>query len=858
MPGRTPVAPCGLQLQAVRPLSAPCKANITFGCAGDDASSGMWVTSSCRAVFRLGGALLPCGYHGQHPKKRYHCAVPRQAVAPPAGAQLPECECPHTGLSSFCASPQPGDEVACMGGDAGNTVNGPACCRARPGSNTVRLSHGGKDTRCIEGWSPCAWRQQRRIAWLHTPKTGTSFLLPLARLANDSLPTDAFVPSFVKSRVLQWDAFFTRYPPSKWFRGSAPFWQQGIAHAAISKAAYQSYQGRFFAMFREPRARGLSSYDYFVPVPADGNVSARMPPREYARCIAGVQAGMLTGQLPTRNFGAVACHVPVKVTRAAVASTDGTVDGAAAAPGPGEGGGKDEWRCERHECKRFTPDLALARERLERGFAFVGLVERWALSMCLFCRAFGVRCVRNLFGNSRPTLSATKGGRHASAKAAAHTPELLAAFDDAADQQVYDWAVARFERELAARNLTDESCARDVCPDAADLFAVPPQQGSHRRRRRRRHRRRLAARHDHGHDTPSAASRASAPPPPSLVPSLTSSGPDAAALLASLQRCAAGEDAPYDGSPLFDGAAKYRLSDVTGSRAHRHSPGGIGFHVRAYPRSLAARFLREYASGAPAWRAYYNRGNRSCDGAPCVRSGYCQCYVPRAIALHHLLSREEEEEEEGGQRGQPRHSDATTVPLLELLQPPQAPSSQQQQQQQRRHRKRWGELAHTALVHLRVGDVVDQSPHNLTVMLRQPTRFRSTCTPQDAVHGCLSIEPRVYVVPLGRYATVVARLRELDVRRVVIVAGSSVNQSSHARSCDYVLHVGRFFEAERFDVQFRLGNRPDDDFRWFTRAGVLVPTTSGFSGLAAQVAAKFGVLIVPPDGVAVPTVDLIG
>lgn len=263
MPARPPVAPCGLQLQAVRKFSAPCKANATFGCAGDDASSGMWVTSGCRAVFRLGGASLPCGYHGQRRNQRYHCAMPLQALAPPEArtTQLPECDCPSTGMSSFCASPQADDEVACMGGDAGNVVNGPTCCRARPGS-TLRIdSHGGRDTRCIAGWSACAWSQQRRIAWLHTPKTGTSFLLPLARLANSSLPDDAFVPSFAKSRVLQWDAFFARYTQRKWFRGPAPFWRQGIAHAAISQAAYHDYRGRFFAMFREPRARGLSAYD---------------------------------------------------------------------------------------------------------------------------------------------------------------------------------------------------------------------------------------------------------------------------------------------------------------------------------------------------------------------------------------------------------------------------------------------------------------------------------------------------------------------------------------------------------------------------------------------------------------------
>ena len=57
-------------------------------------------------------------------------------------------------------------------------------------------------------------------------------------------------------------------------------------------------------------------------------------------------------------------------------------------------------------------------------------------------------------------------------------------------------------------------------------------------------------------------------------------------------------------------------------------------HLRRHPTSLAAAFLREYNFGSHLWRVYYNG---SC--AACVRKGFCQCYVPRAAALHDLLSR---------------------------------------------------------------------------------------------------------------------------------------------------------------------------------------------------------------------------
>lgn len=261
--------------------------------------------------------------------------------------------------------------------------------------------------------------------------------------------------------------------------------------------------------------------------------------------------------------------------------------------------------------------------------------------------------------------------------------------------------------------------------------------------------------------------------------------------------------------PIFDGAQGYRLGDVTGSRWFRHTPGGMHFHLRQFPDSLAAKFLTKYGHGTLAYRAYYNS---SC-WSKCSKTGYCQCYVPRAHALHELLLHE-------------------TVPER---------------------------LAHTAAVHLRVGDVVDQSPYDLDTMLQHPTSFSTRCSSKEAARGCLSIHPVVYVQPLSRYDGVMARLRELSVRHVVVVAASSVNQTSHARSCALVRRMGQLFHRGGFAVSFRVGQHPDDDFRFLVgRVAALVPTLSGFSGLAGQVAKKLGATIVMPQGLELPTTDLIG
>ena len=50
------------------------------------------------------------------------------------------------------------------------------------------------------------------------------------------------------------------------------------------------------------------------------------------------------------------------------------------------------WQCQRRCSKSDPVDVALAKRRLLEGFAFVGLAERWALSVCLLHVRFGGRC----------------------------------------------------------------------------------------------------------------------------------------------------------------------------------------------------------------------------------------------------------------------------------------------------------------------------------------------------------------------------------------------------------------------------------------------------------------------------------
>merc|ERR1711982_201734 len=47
--------------------------------------------------------------------------------------------------------------------------------------------------------------------------------------------------------------------------------------------------------------------------------------------------------------------------------------------------------------------IALALDRLENGFKFIGLTEEWNLSICLFHAMLGGKCLDWEFSKSRPT-----------------------------------------------------------------------------------------------------------------------------------------------------------------------------------------------------------------------------------------------------------------------------------------------------------------------------------------------------------------------------------------------------------------------------------------------------------------------
>ena len=306
-----------------------------------------------------------------------------------------------------------------------------------------------------------------RIAWLHIPKCGSSFGTALFHLANASLPATASMPTCAHTGVMIKPemprphfhcvpsvdqctkrevekcvlgqpelSFFARFPIDEWFR--CTFWEKRHGnvggHEPLDEATYEAFRGHLYGMFREPTKRTVSSYLWYQ---SEFHHDPPLPnATTYAMRARGTQTKMVAGQ----------------------------VDGEAC------NSGYRYWsRCD----TSIVPDLELAIRRLSVGFAFVGLTDQWALSICLLHSIHrGGRCLRVEFENTRPTTSRlTRLPWIRNMSMAAYSTATMAevrSVRDPYDEALYAAAVRRFYADVERHQLSKERCEA-LCPDA------PPQ-----------------------------------------------------------------------------------------------------------------------------------------------------------------------------------------------------------------------------------------------------------------------------------------------------------------------------------------------------------------------------------------------
>ena len=132
------------------------------------------------------------------------------------------------------------------------------------------------------------------------------------------------------------------------------------------------------------------------------------------------------------------------------------------------------------------------------------------------------------------------------------------------------------------------------------------------------------------------------------------------------------------------------------------------------------------------------------------------------------------------------------------------------------------------LVHLRVGDVIEEESHSLSEMLHSRVIFNQS----GFAHT--NYVPRLQFFKNIDYT-------QLNTTRAIIIAGSHLPYDNFNRSCMYIHAVRKVLQAEGLACELRCGRDADDDLVVASHAKrVAIGGAGGFSVLIKRVALSFG------------------
>jgi len=254
----------------------------------------------------------------------------------------------------------------------------------------------------------------RALFWLHITKCGTS-------IANAILHTPSTCPGLphdfswqTNSRSRASDKALSLYCPDLIVSAEGHFGSHD-AFGSIDRKA----RGSAVTLIRNPEQRILSSFhdnyhDWLLTTPPKSEV-------DFARVNAGCQVRMMVRTEAARGDFAKACmqNIPTK------------------------------------------QEVTLATTVLRRDFSFVGILEEYDLSVCLFRTMFGGPCLPVMFNNVH---KAATNATNKTTSATVYDTSVLHGFSDWADQSLYDEGIQIFYEMLVQYNVSEDVC--QTCYDA--------------------------------------------------------------------------------------------------------------------------------------------------------------------------------------------------------------------------------------------------------------------------------------------------------------------------------------------------------------------------------------------------------
>eukprot|EP00746_Dinoflagellata_sp_MGD_P152250 gnl/MRDRNA2_/MRDRNA2_83536_c0_seq2.p1 gnl/MRDRNA2_/MRDRNA2_83536_c0~~gnl/MRDRNA2_/MRDRNA2_83536_c0_seq2.p1 ORF type:complete len:372 (-),score=52.67 gnl/MRDRNA2_/MRDRNA2_83536_c0_seq2:310-1425(-) len=269
------------------------------------------------------------------------------------------------------------------------------------------------------------------VAFVHIPKTGTSFLSALVHHPDvcPMLPADAatkYISTLGRNTLHK---FFSKYPKAKYCPGFAKDYHTPPGHQGIG-SLYNEHKGHVLAFFREPRSRVISAFNYnprrrhlwpYAEQPT--NIS------QYANGVKGCQVRMLTHE-----------------SHSAASRKENTCGG---------GVGLKEGQKPAPVSKE---QIQIAIDRVNE-MNFVGITSEFDFSICLFHAVYGGTCSDHDFV---PLVhNVPKVDTNEIAKQVA----ILKDYKDEIDTPLYEAVEKRFWTLMQKNNLNRGACEK-LCQNA--------------------------------------------------------------------------------------------------------------------------------------------------------------------------------------------------------------------------------------------------------------------------------------------------------------------------------------------------------------------------------------------------------
>ena len=127
---------------------------------------------------------------------------------------------------------------------------------------------------------------------------------------------------------------------------------------------------------------------------------------------------------------------------------------------------------------------------------------------------------------------------------------------------------------------------------------------------------------------------------------------------------------------------------------------------------------------------------------------------------------------------------------------------------------------HCLIIHLRIGDVLDNSDYSVSEHLKRPTPHKKNSN-------------IVYTKPLSYYIKSMQLAKIKKIKNIILIGGYHMN-SNHTKSEIYVDTIEKLFRNNNFICKKRINQDPDDDFVIMCNAKYFLPSGGGFSRLVTE------------------------